>query len=76
MRIASEYGQLTTELEDIVNRRLRDGWFLLGPPAVAWPDANVTGNVPYAVFTFCDEPPYDNWVGRNGVQRVGATWEA
>ena len=72
MRIAFEYGFVDTGLEDIINRRMRDGWFLAGPPQFHW---NAAGEVSVAV-AFCDEPPYDNWVGPHGVQRVGATWEA
>lgn len=72
MLLEWEFGSMTDEMQSLVNRRLRDGWHLLGPPIVEIRENE--GRIPYAVFVFCDESPYEQWLGgENGMQRSDFT---
>ena len=75
MKMTAEWGPLDYDMETAINDRLRDGWYLLCAPAVEWLDLYDTGagKTPHVVLWFCDEPPYDNWVGHNGEQRCEVT---
>ena len=66
------YGPMGYSFEQELNQHLRNGWHILHI-STSLPEG---ADAPVAAMVLGDEPPYDNWVGRNGVQRVGATWEA
>ena len=63
MNITWEYGPLDFDLEAVVNRRLKDGWYLLQHAAIYHPPDAALPSRPHAVFMFCDEVPSRNWYG-------------
>ena len=61
MRICWEAGFLDDELQELVNNRLRDGWFLVHT-AVEWKESQQGGTrefLPMAVFIFDTGPTND-----------------
>lgn len=63
MHITWEFGPMDHELEQAVNRRLMDGWYVASHHLDFAPVGSLTGAPPFAVFIFADEPPGDDiWV--------------
>ena len=63
MKIAWEFGPMDHELEQAVNRRLANHWFIMAHEIV-WPEdtPGTIREIPNAVFIFGDEPTGpDSW---------------